>query len=249
MKKVYIYSVFGIIAGLIIFSYVYYLNFEVTRNTFESALNSFIVNLVVLVFTVIVINILFSYQHERINKEKEHNDYIEVLKESHNSLVFSFKTYIITLVTKEMAKSEPDENDELQFVLDLTDLKDELDKYVTSDFFTKSIKVTKAGEFNLFKFEYIELKHTEWLLDNNNKILGRIHKHLMLYSKLMPNKVLKLLVELELIITRGSPFMVPDPKSFQNELNNNFLDDKSIKIVKNEFVKIIDKIIEFEKSV
>src|SRR5699024_1385678 len=76
---------------------------------------------------------------------------------------------------------------------------------------------------NLFDFKDIELKHTEWLLDNNNKILANIHKYLMLYSKLMPNNILKLLVEIELIMKRESKFIVPDIESFKYKKNRSFL--------------------------
>lgn len=246
MKKIYIYSSFIIILVSSILVYFYQRYFGLTIDAYESALNSFIVSLIVLVVTVIVINLLFSHHHERINKEKEQNDYIEVLKEAHNSLVFQLKTYIITFVTKEMAKTSV-ENNEQKHIIELTDLKDQLDKYITSDFLTKKFKVTQAGEFNLFDFKDIELKHTEWVLDNNNKILANIHKYLMLYSKLMPNNILKILVEIELIITRKSAFIVPDIESFQYQVNKSVLDDRSIKEIKNQLVQMINKIIEFEK--
>ena len=249
MKKIYVNSslIIIIISGILICFYQKY--FGLTVDAYESALNSFIVSLVVLVVTVIVINLLFSHHHEKTNEEKEQNDYIEVLKESHNSLVFQLKTYIITFVTKEMAMSSPDENNELKHNIELTDLKDRLDQYITSDFVTKGIKVTKAGEINLFDFNDIQVKHTEWVLDNNNKILANIHKYLMLYSKLMPNNILKLLVEIELIITRKSAFMVPNIKSFQDEMNKSIIDDQSLKEIKNQLVQMINKIIEFEASV
>lgn len=251
MKKVYFYSSAIIIIVSIILVYLYQRYFGLTIDAYESALNSFIVSLVVLAVTVIVINLLFSHHHERINKEKEKNDYIEVLEEAHNGLVFQLKTYIITFVTKEMAKtsSENSKNDEQKHIIELTDLKDQLDKYITSDFLRKSIKITQAGEFNLFDFKDVELNHTEWLLDNNNKILANIHKYLMLYSKLMPNNLLKLLVEIELIITRESVFMVPNIESFQYQLNKSVLDDRSIKEIKKQLVQMIDKIIEFERGV
>ncbi|HLR65585.1 MAG TPA: hypothetical protein VK105_00415 [Virgibacillus sp.] len=131
MKKIYIYSSFIIILVSSILVYFYQRYFGLTIDAYESALNSFIVSLIVLVVTVIVIN--------------------------------------------------------------------------------------------LFDFKDIELKHTEWLLDNNNKILANIHKYLMLYSKLMPNNILKLLVEIELIITRESAFIVPDIESFQYQMNKSVL--------------------------
>lgn len=248
MKKIYIYCSFIIILISSMLVYFYQRYFGLTIDAYESALNSFIVSLVVLVVTVIVINLLFSQHHERINNEKEQNDYIEVLREAHNGLVFQLKTYIITFVTKEMAKYSL-ENNEQKHIIELTDLKDQLDKYITSDFLTKTIKITQEGDFNLFDFKDIELKHTEWLLDNNHKILANIHKYLMLYSKLMPNNILKLLVEIELIITRESAFIVPNIESFQFQMNKNFLDDRSIKEIKNQLIQMINKIIEFERSV
>jgi len=249
LKKIYIYTSLTIIIVSSILVYFYQKYFGLTIDAYETALNSFIVSLVVLVVTVIVINLLFSHHHAKTNDKKEQNDYIEVLKESHNSLVFKLKTYIITFVTKEMAMSSSDGNNELKHNIELTDLKDQLDQYITSDFVTKGIKVTKAGEVNLFDFNDIQLKHTEWVMDNNNEILASIHKYLMLYSKLMPNNILKLLVEIELIITQKSVFMIPDIKSFQNEMNKSILDDQSLKVIKIQLAQMINKIIEFETSV
>lgn len=206
-------------------------------------------SLVVLVVTVVLINLLFSHHHEKINKEKEKQDYVEVLKESHDSLVHKLKTYIITFVTKEMAVTSPDENRELKHNIELTDLKGQLDQYITNDFFTKGIEITEPGKTNLFDFNVYHLKHTEWLLDNNNKILASIHKYLMLYSKLMPNEILKLLVEIELVITEKSIFLVPDMTSFQNQINTSTVDDENLKEVRKQLVQMINKIIEFEKSV
>lgn len=47
----------------------------------------------ILLITVLVINYLFSIQHERINKQKEKDDYKEILKESHNGLVFMLEIW------------------------------------------------------------------------------------------------------------------------------------------------------------
>lgn len=248
MKKVYIYCavIIVFVTGLLVYFYQQY--FGLTIDAFESALNSFIINLIILVITVIVINLLFSHHHEKINKEIKQSDYIEILKEAHNSLVFRLKTYLITYVTKEMAKTSI-ENNEQKHIIELTDLKAQLDIYISKDFLTKGITITQAGEFDLFDFKEIELKHTDWLLDNNNKILASIHKYLMLYSNLMPNETLKLLVEIELIITRESAFMVPNIESFQNQLNSSILDSQSIKVISNQLVHMINKVIEFEKCV
>lgn len=248
MKKIYIYTSLTIIIVSSILIYFYQKYFGLTIDAYETALNSFIVSLAILVVTVIVINLLFSHHHTKINEKKELNDYIEVLKEPHDSLVFQLKTYIITFVTKEMAMSSPDGNNELKHNIELTDLKDQLDQYITSDFFTKGIIVTKAGEVNLFDFSDIHLNHAEWVMDNSNKILANIHKYLMLYSKLMPNNILKLLVEIELIITRKSVFMIPDIKSFQNEMNKSILDDQSLNEIKKQIAQMINNIIQFETS-
>ena len=229
--------------------YFYYTYFGLTIDAYESALNSLIVSLVVLVVTVVLINLLFNHHHEKNNEEKEKKDYVDVLKTSHNDLVHQLKTYIITFVTKEMAVTSPDENNELKHNIELTELKGKLDQYITSGFMTKGIEVTGVGTINPYDFNVIHLKHTEWVLDNNNKILGNIHKYLMLYSKLMPNKILKLLVEIELIITQKGIFMVPNIASFQNQMNTSTINDDSLKVVKNQFILMIDKIIEFEKSI
>lgn len=228
--------------------YLYQLYFGLTIDAYESALNSFIVSLIVLVVTVIIINLLFSHHHERINKDKKRNDYVEVLKDAHNSLVFNLKTYIITFVTKEMAKTSI-ENNKQKHIIELNDLKDQLDKYITNDFLKKKFKITQVGELHLFEFEEYHLNHTEWLMDNNQKLLANVHKYLMLYSNLMPNDILKLLTEIELIITRESAFMVPNEKSFQYEMNKSYIDDQSIKEIEKQLIQMINKIIEFEKSV
>lgn len=246
MKKLYIYSSIIIIFVTGVLVYLYQAYFGLSEGAFESALNSFIVSLVILVVTVIVINFLFSHHHERINKEKERNEYIKVLNEAHEGLVFQLKTYIITFITKEMAKTSADKNDKLIHVIELSDLKSQLDHYITSDFVKKEIEVTQPGKFDLFDFQTINLKHTEWLMQNNNIMLSKIHKYLMLYSGLMPRNIIKLLVEIELIITRESIFLVPDFKSFQDHMNNSLLDDESIEKVKDNLLKIIDKIIELE---
>lgn len=248
VKRIYIYSSFLIIVISGILICVYYLYFGLTFEAYEAALNSFIVNLLVLVITVIVINLLFSHHHNRINKIKERNDYNEVLKNAHSGLVFSLKTYIITFITKEMAVTTS-VNNEQKHVIDLAELKEQLDGYITSDFLKQGIKVTQAGEFNLFEFRETYFTHTEWVLDNNKKILAYIHKYLMLYSKLMPNDLLKLLVEIELIITRESAFIIPDITSFQHQINNNTLGSESIKEIKKQLIRMINKIVEFENKI
>lgn len=223
--------------------------FRLTSDAYESALNSFIVSLVVLVVTVIVINLLFSHHHDKLNKAKEKKDYLQVLKGSHDSLVSQFKIYIITFVTKEMAVTSSDENGNTKFNIELTDPRNQLDTYVSKDFFTKNIFITTPGVEDLFAFDTLNQSHTDWLSINNNKILGNIHKYLMLYSKLMPNEILKLLIEIELAITQKEVFMVPNIQSFQNELNTRMLADNALEVFKKQLTEMINKIIEFEKSV
>lgn len=228
--------------------YLYQIYFGLNKEAYESALNSFIVSLVILVVTVIVINLLFSHHHERINKEKEKKEYVQVLKKAHDDLVFQLKTYIITFVSKEMAKTSLKDNKQIH-VIELNDLKSQLDQYITRDFLKKSIEVTQPGTLNLFDFQTDNVKHTEWLLDNNNKMLARIHKYLMLYSGLMPKNIIKLIVEIELIITRESAFMVPDIKSFQDQMNHSLLNEESIIVIRDNLSKMIDKIIELENFI
>ncbi|MDJ0332644.1 hypothetical protein [Planococcus sp. S3-L1] len=182
-------------------------------------------------------------------KQKKKKDYLQVLKSSHDSLVSQFKIYIITFVTKEMAVTSYDENDNIKFNIELTDLRNQLDTYVSKDFFTKNILITTPGVEELFTFDTLNQSHTDWLSINNKVILGNIHKYLMLYSKLMPNEILKLLIEIELAITQKEVFMVPNMESLQNELNTRMLADNALEVVKKQLAEIINKIIEFEKSV
>lgn len=248
MNRIYLISSVALALIIVTLILIYHHIFGITFLAYENALNSLIINLIILVITVLVINLLFSHHHMKINKEKEMKNYIELLSSSHKNLVFQLKTYIITFITREMAITKS-ENDENYHIIDLTNLLSNLDSYVTSDFIKTRIKITKAGNDNLFDFEESYLTNSQWLIENNYLILSNIHKYLMLYSSLMPNDILRNLVEIELLITKESAFMVPNIKKFQEQLDNSTINAKSVDEIKSQFRKIIKKILEFENKI
>lgn len=153
--------------------------------------------------------------------------------------------FIITFLTKNMAVADSD----MKHIIKLTDLENELDEYVTSDFFRKKIGKPKLSELNPFEFEEIEVNSMDWLVENKQVLLGRIHTYLMLYSELMPNNVLRSLVEIELLITREPVFEIFNQDLIRDRMSQNIIDDSSIQNIKKQLSKFINKVLEFERII
>lgn len=248
LKKIYICTFSFVILLIAILVSVQHIYFGIETETFENVILGLISNLLVLIITVFVLDRLFKNHHDRINKEKELNDYKDILSDAHNELVFQIENFIIVFLTKSEAKYKIGKNGTEYHLLELEELKNNIDEYIDKDFLKQKVKLMQQVNSN-FDVKEVELSHTDYLIHSKDSILSSINQYILLYSRLMPKNILEKLVEIELMIKKDSIFLVPREMGVFLDLDNQELNEQSIEYFKKRLTLLMDSIIYFKNSI
>lgn len=225
-----------------------YCLFGIDNNTIENFIISMMTNLIVLIATVFILDRVFSNYHEKINEKKELKLYLDVLGGHHRDLVYDLERFIITFITKEPAEYRIENNIE-KHIVELDELKANINETVKKGFFTKKYIVTEVDRNTLVDYRDIHITHTEFMLENKQKISAKISNHIILYSKIIPTESLKDFISIKKYLNTSAVFIIPQQSGLNISMENMTHEEDALKRYRSDVIQFIDMIQKLKKNI